>query len=124
MATNNSQSGKNEHQIDVVDHPQVYMWMKDTARKDPEGFLRLVGPNEKEFTILFGAPQWQNNGSKGWTHGWSVHESNLNWLILTGPQGTYFRLRLPVSGETYLNDPKIGVGVTQYLNYLLKKISH
>ena len=113
-----------EYQIDVVDHPSVSIWMKDTARKDPEGFLRLVGPNMKQLQKVLGPTDWKNDGEKGWTHGWSVYDNSLHWLILTGPQGTMFRLRLPVPGESYLSDPRVGVGIIQYLQYLLKTLAN
>lgn len=115
---------RNEYQIDIIDHPSVGLWMRETSRKDPEGFLRLVGDNTKDFSRLFGKPKWKTDGKKGWTHGWSVHENNLRWLILSGPQGTIFRLRVPVSGDTYLNDPRVGVGIIQYLSSLLKKLAN
>ena len=115
---------KPEYQIDVIDHPNVNLWMKEVARKDTEGFLRLVGPNMKRLQKILGPPQWRNNGEKGWTHAWSVYDNSLHWLILTGPQGTQFRLRLPVPGETYLADPRVGVGIIQYLQNLLKTLAN
>lgn len=115
---------RDEYQIDVIDHPSVGMWMRETAKKDPQGFLRLTGDNTKDFLKFFGKPKWKNDGKKGWTHGWSVHENNLRWLILTGEQGTIFRLRVPVVGDAYLNDPRVGVGIIQYLSSLLKILAN
>ncbi len=124
VKTTQNPTSKPEYQIDVIDHPSVGMWMKDIAKKDVQGFIKLVGPNEKEFTKLYGKANWTNDGSKGWTHGWTIYENSMHWLILTGPKGTYFRLRVPTPGESYLNDPRVGVGIIQYLNTLLKKISN
>ena len=114
---------KREYQIDVADHPNVMLWLKDLARKDPEGFLRLVGDNTVFFERLFGKPTWRNNGEKGWTHGWALYESNMHWLVLTGPQGTIFRLRLATTGDDYLKDPRVGTGVARYLTTLLQQLS-
>lgn len=115
---------KTEHQIDVIDHPSVWSWMKQTASRDPEGLLVLIGPNIRRFEKLFGPAEWTNDGSKGWTHGWAVYENSMHWLILTGESGTSFRIRAPVPGETYLADMRIGVGIIQYLQSLMRKIHH
>lgn len=110
--------------MDVIDHPAVGMWMKETALRDPEGFLLLVGPNVREFSSLFGQPEWTNDGQKGWTHGWKVYESNLTWNILTGPQGTLFRIKTTTPSSTYATDPKVGIGIISYLNSLLRSLSN
>lgn len=72
---------------------------------------------------MFGKPDWENDGSKGWTHGWSLYENSMNWLVLTGSRGTYFRLRVPIPAEAWLADPKVGAGIVQFLSQLLKRLS-
>ena len=114
---------KTEYQIDVIDHPSVMLWMKDIAVKDPEGFVSLTRDNTEQMRKLFGKEVWTNDGSKGWSSGWAVYENNLQWSILTGRGGTIFRLRSHIPVSEYLNDPRVGVGVVQYLGYLLKKLS-
>lgn len=117
-------SPKQEQQFDVIDHPAVALWMKDVMRKDPEGFLKLMGNNVDFFTRYFGKPTWRDPGEKGWTHGWSAYENSLQWLILTGKCGTIFRVRLPTSSEAYLADPKVGVGLVGFLSSLYKNINN
>ena len=114
---------RDEYQIDVADHPAVALWLRDVARRDPEGFIRLVGPNVDDFHRLFGKPDWNNDGEKGWTHGWSLYENSMHWLVLTGPRGTYFRLRVPVPGDIWLADPKVGAGINHYLDQLLRRLN-
>jgi hypothetical protein len=116
-------SWKSEYQIDVADHPAAGLWLRETAKRDPDGFMRLIGPNEQALARIFGKPEWSNDGSKGWTHGWSLYENNMNWLILTGDRGTYFRLRVPVPGDAWLADAKVGAGIVQYLGQLLRRLS-
>lgn len=114
---------RTEYQVDVADHPNVMLWFKDIARKDPEGFLRLIGDNTKTFKKLWGKETWTNDGKKGWTHGWALYQSNMHWLVLTGPWGTIFRLRISTQGDEYLSDVKVGTGVVRYLNTLLPMVS-
>lgn len=118
-----STAWKNEYQIDVADHTTAGLWLRETAKRDPDAFMRMIGPNVKEFTKMFGKPDWENDGSKGWTHGWSLYENSMNWLVLTGSRGTYFRLRVPIPAEAWLADPKVGAGIVQFLSQLLKRLS-
>lgn len=114
---------KSEYQVEVADHPNVMIWMKQVAKKDPEGFLRLVGDNTQIFRKMWGKENFKDEGGKGWTSGWSIYENSLHWLVLTGEQGTLFRLRISMDGESYLKDPRVGVGVIQYLTWLMKTIA-
>jgi len=114
-----------DHYIDVIDHPSVWLWMKETSKKDPEGFLVLTGPNSRRFQKIFGKYDWHtSDNSKDWEYGWSVYENSMHWLILTGPSGTFFRIKTPVTGENYLADPRVGVGIIQYLQVLMRKINN
>ena len=114
---------RSEYQIDIADHPNVMLWIKNVAKKDPEGFLKLIGDNVDTFKKLWGKEAWTNDGSKGWTHGWAIYENSMHWLVLTGPSGTIFRLRLSTKGEEYLSDPKVGAGIVRYLNALLLRVA-
>lgn len=117
-------SFKKEYQIDVIDHHFVSDWMRELAQKDIDGFYRLIGNNVKIFKEIFGKPDWVADGKKGWTHGWSVYENNMNWIIFTGNKGTYFRIKTPVAGKSWLEDPRVGIGITNFLEKLLEKITY
>jgi hypothetical protein len=112
-----------EQQIEVGDHLVAWRWLKEKARIDPEGFLRLVGPNAKRFERLWGAPHWTSDGGKGWTHAWAISRHNLNWMILSGPDSTIYRLRVPSDGEDFLADPRVGIGATAMLSELLDTLT-
>lgn len=110
-------------QIDIADHPVAARWLKETALRDPEGFLRLVGPNERRLTALYGPPRWRSDGKTGWKVAWALVDQALSWVVLTGPEGTLFRLRVAGSGEEYLADARVGVGITRFLQSLLDSLS-
>lgn len=114
---------RSDHQIDVADHPTAARWLKETARRNPEGFLRLVGNNQKRLTALYGLPRWKSDGKHGWHAAWSLTDHGLSWVVLTGPDGTIFRLRVPGDGDDHLNDARVGVGITRYLNTLLHELN-
>lgn len=108
-----------EQQIEVGDHLVAWRWLTEKARIDPEGFVRLVGPNRERFTRLWGPAHWTSDGARGWTHAWAISRNSLNWMILTGPDSTFYRLRVPSDGEDFLADPRVGVGATATLSELL-----
>ena len=120
MATANPQS--NDNQIDIGDHAVAWRWMVETARKDPEGFLRLTGGNIDRFKTLYGHPHWTSDGKK-WACGWGVHLHGLDWIILAGDTQTIYRIRVPVDGETYLADRRVGTGINMALADILKQLT-
>lgn len=123
MATKSSKTTKpSEQQVDIADHKVAWRWMKELARRDPEGFARLTGGNRKRLESLYGPPQWTQDGKHGWTAAWSVHDSGLTWIILTGQDQTIFRLRVPNDVEDYLVEPRVGVGIINYLQTLLRRL--
>ena len=120
MATVGQQA--NDSQIDIGDHAVAWRWMVETARKNPEGFLRLTGGNIHRLKELHGAPHWTGDGKK-WSCGWGVHMHGLDWVILAGDNQTIYRIRVPVDGETYLADRRVGTGITLALADILKQLT-
>lgn len=121
MATSSNKSS--DQQVDIGDHPVAWRWMIETARKDPEGFLRLTGPNISRFKEMYGDPQWTNGEKKEWKEGWGVHMHGLEWIILAGEHQTIYRIRVPVDGENYLADHRVGVGITSALGDILLQLT-
>jgi hypothetical protein len=121
MASTASQNP--DQQVDIGDHPVAWRWMVETARKDPEGFLRLTGPNMTRFRDLYGEPQWTSDGKRGWKQGWGAHLHGLEWIILAGEKQTIYRIRVPVDGENYLSDQRVGVGITSALGDILRQLN-
>lgn len=112
-----------EQQIEVGDHVVAWRWMKEKARNDPDGFLRLAGPNVRRLEKILGKAQWRSSGERGWTHAWAVARHGLNWMILSGPESTIYRLRVPSDGEDYLQDRRVGIGAVAMLSELLDALS-
>lgn len=120
MATVGAQP--NENQIDIGDHTIAWRWMVETARKDPEGYLRLTGGNIGRFRNMYGHPHWTSDGKK-WSCGWGAHMHGLDWIILAGDDQTIYRIRVPVDGENYLADSRVGAGISRGLADILKQLT-
>lgn len=113
-----------DQHVDIADHKRVWHWMTATAREDTEGFIRLTGPNVERLKTLYGPPHWTSDGSQGWTQAWAVAISGLNFIVTSGPHGTMFYVRVPTDGEDYLADPRVAVGVIEFLRSLLKQLRY
>ena len=123
MGKQKGKEGASEQQIDIGDHPVAWRWMVEKARTDPEGFVRLVGPNYERMERLWGPAHWKADGARGWTHAWAIGRNSLNWMVLTGPDSTYYRLRVSSDGEDFLADPRVGVGATATLSEFLELLT-
>lgn len=124
MATVNANvKKKNSNQmgiiVDVINHPVVSRWMTETAKQDI-GFCRLVEPNNQRFKKLFGKPNWNHTGNEGWSEGWAVSDNGLNLMLLTGNEGTKFKVVLSISEEEFKNNAKMGLGINSYLQNLMQ----
>jgi len=108
--------------IDIADHPVVMRWMEETARRTPDAFNRLIGPNERRLETLFGRPAWRGRGMM--TRGWHVHENGLHWVIQTGPGGTLFRWQTRQDPASVLADARIGTGSIVVLGRWMRHLTH
>lgn len=111
-----------DNHLDIADHRTAWHWMSKTARADPEGFVRLTGDNIKRLESLFGEAQWRSKGESDWSHGWMVAMFGLTFVITSGGHGTMYFIRVPTDGEDYLADPRVGVGIVEFLNHMLKQL--
>ena len=111
-----------DQHMDVADHRQAWAWMTMTAREDPEGFVRLTGPNIKRLEDLYGPAHWKADGKQGWTSAWAVSDCGLTFVITAGPMSTMFYVRSPTDGEDYLSDPRVAVGIVEFLKSLLTQL--
>lgn len=111
-----------DQHLDIADHKTAWHWMTKTARFDAEGFVRLTGENVTRLHVLFGEPQWKSKGDQEWTHGWLLAMFGLNFVVTSGPTSTMYYVRVPTDGEDYLSDPRVGVGIVEFLSYMLKQL--
>lgn len=109
--------------FDAADHPQVGLWLMERARTDPNGFMRLVGPNVRDLTKIYGQAQWREDGQHGWTHAWSVRAHGLAIVVQSGDQGTMFRVRTATPAEGYTQDAGVGVGLVRFLERLAGQLA-
>lgn len=93
-----------------------------TAREDPEGFIRLTGPNLKRLETLYGAAHWKGDEDQDWSQAWATTHAGLNFIITASPSSTMFYVRAPTDGEDYLSDARVAVGIVEFLKTLLQQL--
>ena len=114
-----------DQHVDVADHRHPWNWLQRTAREDQEGYIRLTGGNERRLRAVFGEPDWKNEAKEAsatWTTAWSVAEFGLNFIITTSPHSTFYYIRTPTDGDEYLGDARVGIGATEFLKSMLKRL--
>lgn len=114
-----------DQHVDVADHRESWTWMQRMAREDQEGYIRLTGGNERRLRALFGEPDWKNESKEAtatWTMAWSVVEFGLTFMITTSPHSTFYYIRTPTGGDEYLDNHRVGVGATEFLKRMLKRL--
>lgn len=108
--------------IDIADHKQVWVWMTILQEKDAEGFIRLTGGNLNRLQSIYGEAKWEVDDEEEWTHAWEVASNGLNFVITTGITSTIYYVRTPTTGEEYLLDPKVAIGIKDFMEHLLEKL--
>lgn len=124
--TQNSSSGgaaARSVYFDISDHPIIWRWMLETARRDPQNYGLLIRDNTLFFRRLLGKPQWHQKKGKEWTHRWVCNGQGLIWLIQTGEAGTVFRIKSHTSLERFKSESIIAVGAIAHLKELLGRIT-
>lgn len=111
-----------DQHLDIADHKTAWHWMNKTARSDAEGFIQLTGGNVNRLRALFGEPQLKPKEDREWTHGWVLAMFGLNFVVTSGPNSTMYYVRVPTDGEDYLTDPRVGVGIVEFLSFMLKQL--
>lgn len=122
MATSNSSSKKFSNHMDIADHKQVWIWLTMLQEKDPEGFVRLTGENLNRLQSIFGKAKWNVDDEPEWTHAWEITSNGLNFVITTGKKSTIYYVRTPTMGEEYISDPRIAVGIKEFMGHILEKL--
>ncbi len=108
-------SRKDDQIIDCSDHPVVGLWMQKLMGRDLETYYLLVRNNSELFKRFLGKPWWEGECDDGWSFGWQISSSGFNWIILTGEQGTIYRIKVPLDGYEYLTDPRVGASMVNFL---------
>lgn len=108
-------SRKEDQIIDCSDHPVVGLWIQKLMERDLESYSLLVRNNTELFKRFLGEPWWKGEQGDEWEFGWQLSSSGFNWIILTGNQGTIYRIRVPLGGYEYLTDPRVGAAMVNFL---------
>lgn len=127
---NSNQTGKTNY-FDVIEHPLIWQWIQETAKRDPDSFGVLVDNNYRQFRLIFGKPQWQSTVKvpeksgkrRGRVYRWYCLGEGMQWLVETGTEGTILRIKSDDTLAKFKQNPLIGLGGVAYLKRLLNIIT-
>lgn len=119
MSDNHYTSITNNNEYDISDHPMVLNWMKDLAKNDPLALITLTGGNEKLFKSLFGD---SNGRTKRFAY-WKKEHLGMNFIIYSNDVNTFYKIHHLGEYDNFVQDKKIGVYITGFMNKTLKDMS-
>lgn len=111
--------------IDIVDHPQIYNWMKYLCRRDAKTFNRLFcDNNELRLQKLIGKnlPDVPKTFNPGWGNCWRLYSHHLTWLIFSGTEGTIFLVETSLTQEEFQLEVNIGIAIINFLEEFKNKL--
>lgn len=107
--------------IDVIDHPRVWNWLNDLAKREPFLFYALVRDNSIYLERFLGKPEKQTTSE--WDKCWFYTYKGLQFKILSNENGTVFLCKTITTEEDFKNDFKLGIAVINFLEEILMKVS-
>lgn len=113
------------HFIDIIDHPQVYTWVKYLIANEIKKFNRLFcDNNELRLDKLIGkslsnVPKTFNSS---WGNCWRLYSNHLTWLIFSGTEGTIFLVETSLTQEEFQQEVNIGIAIINFLNSFKDKL--
>lgn len=107
--------------IDVIDHPRVWKWFDDLAKRDENLFYALVRDNSVYLQRFLGKAEKHTHPE--WDTCWFYTYKGLQFKILSNHNGTVFLCKTITTEEDFKNDFKIGIAIINFIEELLQKIA-
>lgn len=105
----------NTEAVDIIENNIVARWLKETAKNNPLLFSRLIGDNTRRYKKYFGEPKFEKGKDNYWQSGWIINDLGIPLVILTGTNGTIYKIYYPGGKKAYVNDRKLSAAITQFL---------
>lgn len=105
-------------ELDIIDHPQVFTWLKDLSRQDTMAFVTLCGGNCDTFKSLWG----KAHGKTQRFDYWKKEHLGTTIFVYTDKYTTFYKVQYLGEKEIFLQDKKIGAYVIAFLSRLAKEL--
>lgn len=106
------------NEFDIIEHPLVFMWMKEYAKTDPLGFVFLTQGNAEFFEHFWGA----SSGKTQKYQYWKKDHLGITLYVYSDDNITYYKVQYLGDKETFITDRKMGAYLTGFLSKLVKEI--
>ena len=105
-------------EFDIIDHPNVFFWLKDLAKNDPLAFCTLGSGNSYTFRELWGKP----TGSTQRFEYWKKDYLGITIFIYTDKITTFYKVQYLGEKNIFTQDKKIGAYISSFLSKLTKDL--
>ncbi len=105
-------------EFDIIDHPNVFSWLKELSKNDPLAFATICGGNISGFKALWGKP----TGTTQRFDYWKKDYLGITIFIYSEKQTTFYKVQYLGEKDIFLKDRKIGVYISSFLSKLTKDL--
>ena len=106
------------NEFDIIDHPLVFLWIKEYAKNEPLGLCFLTQGNNYFFKKIWGSA----NGNTQKFDYWKKDHLGITIYVYSDSQSTYYKVQYLGDKEMFIQDKKMGSYLTGFLSKLTKEI--
>lgn len=106
------------NEFDIVEHPLVYMWLKDYLKNEPLGFCFLTQGNKSLFKNIWGNSIGQTQKFNYWKRDYL----GITIYVYSDSESTFYKVQYLGEKEMFIQDKKMGAYLQGFLTKLTKEI--
>jgi hypothetical protein len=106
------------NEFDIIDHPLVFMWLRDYVKHEPLGVTFLTQGNS-----IFFQKKWGNPDGKTQKYNyWKKDYLGITLYVYSDLYETYYKVQYLGEKDMFIQDKKMGTYLTGFLSKLTKDI--
>lgn len=105
-------------EFDIIEHPNIFAWIQDLAKKNPLAFVSICGGNVDSFKKLWGDPDGQTQRFDYWKRDYL----GITIYVYSEKSTTFYKVQYLGSKEVFLQDKRSGAFISSFLSKLVEDL--
>lgn len=101
---------------DIIDHPLVFLWLKDLGRHEPLALATILGGNRENFKNFFGQ---YNQKDMNFDY-WIVDYIGIKLIIGSNEIKSVYKISYMGEKNDFIKDKQIGSYIISFLNKMME----